>query len=226
MKIEKCKRQNEDGRRPPSGILQFSFFNIQFSFVFVLVALFAGVAAAGKFNRVVSVGDVGKPFAGLTGVDDKPHALDEYLAGGKGVVLLFTCNHCPCAAGYEDRLFTLAREFQPQGVRFVAVSCGTDEADSLSAMKERAAERKFPFPYLHDASQQSGRDYGARVTPEVFVMRPDRTIVYLGAVDDSWNDPEAVKHAYLRDALTALVAGKSPEVGEARARGCAIAYDE
>jgi hypothetical protein len=180
---------------------------------------------AGKFNKAVSVGDVGKSFAGLMGTDDKPHALDEYVAGGKGVVLIFTCNHCPCAAGYEERLFTLAREFQPQGIRFVAVCCGTDAVDSLPAMKVRADERKFPFPYLHDPSQQSARDYGARVTPEVFVLRPDRTIVYLGAVDDSWNDPEQVQHAYLRDALTALAAGQMPEIGEARARGCAIAYD-
>lgn len=187
--------------------------------------LLTSPAHAGKFNKSVSVGDVGKPFAGLVGTDDRPHALDEYLAGGKGVVLIFTCNHCPCAAGYEDRLFTLAREFQPQGVRFVAVCCGTDEVDSLPAMKERAAERKFPFPYLHDPSQQSARDYGARVTPEVFVLRPDRTVVYLGAVDDSWNDPAQVQHAYLHDALTALVAGRMPEIGEARARGCSIAYD-
>lgn len=186
----------------------------------------SNVCLAGKFNRVVSVGYVGKMFVGLMGTDDKPHSLSDYLDQGKGVVLIFTCNHCPCAAGYEDRLFTLAREFQPQGVRFVAVSCGTGETDALPAMKTRAAERKFPFPYLSDPSQQSGRDYGARVTPEVFVMRPDGTIVYLGAVDDSWNDPEQVQHAYLRDALTALVAGKMPEIGEARARGCAIAYDE
>jgi hypothetical protein len=79
---------------------------------------------------------------------------------------------------------------------------------------------------LHDPSQQSGRDYGARVTPEVFVMQPDGKITYLGAVDDSWNDPEQVKHAYLREALTALVAGRMPETTEARPRGCAIAYEE
>ena len=82
----------------------------------------------------------------------------------------------------------IARALHQQSHRaqkpFVAVNCGLDEADALPAMKVRAAERKFPFPYLHDPSQQSGRDYGARVTPEAFVLRPDRTIVYLGAVDD------------------------------------------
>ena len=225
MKIEKCKLQNDRLQRR-FFLLQFSIFIFQFSLVCLAVLLAADVCFAGKFNRVVSVGDVGKPFAELIGVDDKPHSLAEYLDGGKGVVLIFTCNHCPCAAGYEDRLFTLAREFQPKGIRFVAVNCGLDEADALPAMKTRAAERKFPFPYLHDPSQQTGRNYGARVTPEVFVMRPDRKIVYLGAVDDSWNDPETVQHAYLRDALTALVAGKMPEIGEARARGCSITYNE
>lgn len=225
MISDKCKLrfQRLGNRRSGNSHLAFSIYHL---LALLILAITADLSFAGKFNRVVSVGDVGKPFAELIGVDDKQHSLAEYLDGGKGVVLIFTCNHCPCAAGYEDRLFTLAREFQPQGVRFVAVSCGTEEVDSLAAMKERAAERKFPFPYLHDPSQQSGRDYGARVTPEVFVLRPDRTIVYLGAVDDSWNDPEAVKHAYLRDALTSLVAGKTPEIGEARARGCAIAYDE
>lgn len=200
---------------------------------FVLTALvlgisclfFPAVAGAGKFNKAVSAGDVGKPFVNLVGVDDKPHSLTEYLDGGKAVVLVFTCNHCPVAGGYEDRLFALAKEFAPQGVRFVAVSCGLSEVDALPAMKKHAAERKFPFPYLHDPSQQTGRDYGVRVTPEVFVLRPDRTIAYLGTIDDSWNDPDAVKHAYLRDALTAVVAGREPETVETRPRGCPIAYE-
>jgi hypothetical protein len=200
--------------------LEFGFLNLVLAFSLLLPAS----AGAGKFNKVVSPGDVGKPFAGLVGTDDKPHSLEEYLAGGKGVVLIFTCNHCPVAAGYEDRLLALAREFQSQDVRFVAVSCGTAEADALPAMKARAQEKKYPFAYLHDPSQQSGRDYGARVTPEVFVLRPDRTIVYQGTIDDSWNDAEQVKHAYLRDALTALVSGKTPETTETRPRGCPIPY--
>jgi len=182
-------------------------------------------AFAGKFNRAVSVGDVGKPFTGLIGTDDEPHSLAEYLADAKGVVLVFTCNHCPVAAGYEDRLLALAREFQPQQVRFVAVSCSLGEADSLTAMKERAQQKKYPFPYLHDPSQQSGRDYGARVTPEVFVLNAQGRVVYLGAIDDSWNDAENVQHAYLRDALAALVAGRKPETTETRPRGCPIAYE-
>jgi len=196
--------------------------------LFVGFGLFASVASpvfAGKFNRAVSVGDVGKPFTDLIGTDDKPHSLAEYLADAKGVVLVFTCNHCPVAAGYKDRLLALAREFQPQQVRFVAVSCSLGEADSLAAMKERAEQKKYPFPYLHDPSQQSGRDYGARVTPEVFVLNAKGRIVYLGAIDDSWNDAENVQHAYLRDALAALVAGRKLETTETRPRGCPIAYE-
>ena len=184
----------------------------------------AASAEAGKFNKAVSAGDVGKPFTGLVGTDDRPHSLDEYLTGSKGLVLLFTCNHCPVAAGYEERIAALAKKFAPQGVRFVAVSCGLGEADALPAMKERVKEKSFPFPYLHDPSQQTGRDYGARVTPEVFVLKPDRTIIYLGAIDDSWNDADAVKHAYLHDALEAIVAGRAPETVEARPRGCPIDY--
>jgi hypothetical protein len=187
--------------------------------------VFGNLAHAGKFNKAVSVGDVGKPFTGLVGTDDKPHSLAEFC-DGKGVVLVFTCNHCPVASAYEERLLTLARDFQPHGIRFVAVSCGKGEADELPAMKARAAERKYPFAYLYDPSQQTGRDYGARVTPEVYVMRPDRTITYLGTIDDSWNDASQVKHAYLREALTALLAGRDPETTETRPRGCPIPYEE
>src|SRR5262245_55894240 len=125
MKNEKVTMRKENRARPFFFLLPFSIFILHFSFTCLSFGFLADVALAGKFNRAVSVGDVGKPFAGLVGVDDKPHALADYLAGGKGVVLIFTCNHCPCAEGYEERLFSLAKEFQPQGVRFVAVSCGT-----------------------------------------------------------------------------------------------------
>lgn len=192
----------------------------------MFVVALAAPLAAGKFNKAVSAGDVGKPFFNLIGTDEKLHSLDDYLKDGKAVVLLFTCNHCPVAAGYEDRLFAMHKEFAPQGVRFVAISCGLNEADGFEAMKKRAVERKFPFPYLHDPAQETGRDYGARVTPEVFVLKADRTIVYLGTIDDSWNDADAVKHAYLREALTAVVAGRTPETVETRPRGCPIDYVE
>lgn len=192
----------------------------------ICVLEFAAPAAAGKFNKAVSAGDVGKPFFNLIGTDEKLHSLEDYTKDSKAVVLLFTCNHCPIAAGYEDRLFALTKEFAPQGVRFVAISCGLNDADGLEAMKVRVKERKFPFDYLHDPAQDTGRDYGARMTPEVFVLKPDRTIAYLGTIDDSWSDAEAVKHAYLREALTAVVAGRMPETVETRPRGCPIDYQE
>lgn len=220
MQSAKCKFQN--GASGRSGIFQFALFIFHFALVCSLVS----PLHAGKFNKAVSPGDVGKPFAGLMGTNDKPHSLADYLSGGKGVVLLFTCNHCPVASAYEERLLAIAREFEPQGVKFVAVSCGKGEADELPAMKERAAAKKYPFPYLHDPSQQSGRDYGARVTPEVFVMQPNGKIIYLGTVDDSWNDATQVKHRYLRDALEALVAGHEPETQETRPRGCPIPYED
>ena len=191
----------------------------------VLTASLAASSQAGKFNAVVSVGDVAKPFQGLVGTDDRPHALDELARDAKAVVVVFTCNHCPIAASYDERLVRLARDFAPRGVRFVAVSCSLLSGDDLPQMKRRAAEKAYPFPYLHDPSQQTGRDYGAAVTPQTFVLLPGRKIAYMGAIDDSWNDPDAVRHAYLRDALEAILAGREPPAVETRARGCAIQYE-
>lgn len=192
----------------------------------VVVAATSAPAFAGKFNAAVSVGDVAKNWQNLVGTDDKPHSLDDLLRDAKAVVVVFTCNHCPVAAGYEDRLISLAKEFEPRGVRFVAVSCSLLSGDQLPEMKRRAAEKKYPFPYVIDPTQQVGRNYGAAVTPQVFLLRPDRTIAYMGAVDDSWSDPDAVKHAYLKDALEAVAAGRTPATTETRAKGCAIQYED
>jgi peroxiredoxin len=186
--------------------------------------LLAAPAQAGKFNKVLSAGDQAPDFQAVVGTDDKPHSLADWKAA-KLVVVVFTCNHCPIAGAYEERLMLLAKEYHEKGVQFVAVSSSRLEQDDFAAMKKRAAEKNYPFPYLHDASQQVGRSYGASVTPEVFVLKPDRTIGYLGTIDDNWNDPSAVNRRYLRDALDALLAGKEPVRFETRPVGCGIQYE-
>jgi peroxiredoxin len=185
----------------------------------------AEAARAGKFNKVLSAGDAAPDFKNLVGTDDKPHSLADWK-DAKLVVVIFTCNHCPIAGAYEDRILALARQFQERGVRFVAVSSSRLEADGFAEMKKRAAEKKYPFPYLHDATQKVGLSYGARVTPEVFVLKPDRTVGYLGAIDDNWNDEAAVGRPHLREAIEALLDGKEPPRVETRPVGCGIQYED
>lgn len=171
----------------------------------------------------VAIGQQGPAFNGLEGVDGKTHSLDEY-ADAKLVVLVFTCNHCPVAQAYQDRLIELAEDYQGKGVQVVAINVNNMEADKLPAMKERAAEKGFNFPYLYDPSQEIGREYGATVTPHVFVLDQDRKVAYMGSVDDNQN-PDNVTQHYLRDALDALLAGQAPETTSTKQFGCGIKYD-
>jgi peroxiredoxin len=140
------------------------------------------------------------------------------------VVLVFTCNHCPVAVDYEDRLVDLQKDYKSQGVQVVAVNVNTIPPDRLDKMKERAEAKGFNFPYLYDESQEIGRNYGATCTPHVFVLDKSRKIAYMGAIDDS-RKPDNVKDPYLRNALDALLAGKEPPKTVTREFGCSIKYN-
>lgn len=178
---------------------------------------------AGKFNSAVSIGDRAAEFNGIVGVDDKQYSLADYQ-DAKAVVVVFTCNHCPVAVAYEERLVALQQDYRARGVQVIAINVNNGVADRLDKMKERAASRGFNFPYLYDSSQESARNYGAAVTPHVFLLDGDRKIAYMGAVDDSQNSAKVSKH-YLRDAIEAVLAGKQPEVTETRQFGCSVKYD-
>jgi peroxiredoxin len=173
----------------------------------------------------VKIGDSAPSWSGLLGVDGKQHSLDEYRSA-KLVVLVFTCNQCPVAKAYEDRLIAVAKDYQDKGVQLVAVDCNPSPAEQLDKMKQRALEKSFNFPYLHDSvRQQTGHDYGARVTPHVFVLDQQRKVAYVGAVDDNMTSGE-VKTPYLRAALDALLSGKQPPKAETKAFGCGIKYQK
>lgn len=180
-------------------------------------------AADEATQQGVAIGQAAPAWNGLQGVDDKMHSLDEY-ADAKLVVVVFTCNHCPVAQAYQDRLIELAGDYKDQGIQFVAINVNNLQADKLPAMKQRAEEKGFNFPYLYDPSQEIGRAYGATVTPHVFVLDQDRHIAYMGAIDDSQN-PNNVKQQYLRDALDALLAGQTPETATSQQFGCGIQYE-
>lgn len=189
--------------------------------LFASASLQAG-APKGKFNKMLAIGDPAPDFKSLPGTDDKQHSLSDYK-DAKLVVVTFTCNKCPVAVAYEDRLIEFTKKYSDKGVAHVAINVNDVEADRLDKMKERAEKKGFNFDYLFDESQESARAYGATVTPHLFVLDQKRQIAYMGAFDDN-NDPSKVKENYLIDAVEALLAGKKPEVAESQQRGCGINY--
>jgi len=180
-------------------------------------------AQAGKFNKALSVGDAAPAWEGLPGVDGKTNALAD-LKDAKAVVVIFSCNHCPVAQAYEERIQQLTKDFKDRGVKLVAISVSRFPQDDFAKMHAHAKERSFNFPYLQDLSQETGRRYGATNTPQVFVLNAEKKIVYMGAFDDAWDAPDEVKEPYTRLAVEAVLAGKTPEVQETRQVGCTIEY--
>jgi peroxiredoxin len=176
---------------------------------------------AGEYNEVLSIGDAAPAWKDLAGVDGKRHSLAD-LKDKPVVVVVFTCNTCPIATDYEDRIIKFAKQHDDQ-VALVAINSNAVPNDQLDKMKERAEKKEFPFPYLSDDKQETAKAYGAIFTPEFYVLDRDRKVVYMGAMDDS-SDPEAAKVSYLDAAVKATIEGKQPETTETVARGCRIRF--
>jgi peroxiredoxin len=190
----------------------------------VLILLVAAPVFAGEFNDVLSPGDPAPAWVDLPGTDGKKHSLAD-LKAKDVVVVVFTCNSCPAAVDYEDRIlaFTKKHTGPDKKVALVAINVNTLEEDSLPEMVKRAATRKFDFPYLYDETQKIAKLYGATYTPEFFVLNKERRVVYMGAWDDR-DDPKNVKVHYLEDAVAAALKGVRPPTSESLARGCKIRY--
>ncbi len=170
-----------------------------------------------------TIGAPGPAWANLEGTDGKTHSLQD-IADAQVVAVVFTCNKCPVAKAYEDRLVKFAADYKDKGVELVAINVNNDEADKLPAMKERAAEKSFNFAYVYDPSQEIARAYQAAVTPHAFVLDKSRKVIYMGAIDDNMDESAASQH-YLRDAVDAALAGRTPEVTAVKPSGCGIQYE-
>jgi peroxiredoxin len=190
----------------------------------VCVLSLATIGWAGKYNQQLSIGAAAPEWKDLAGTDGKTHSLAD-LADKEVIVICFTCNTCPYAVDYEDRLIALTKRFAAEGGKcaLVAINPNKVKDDLLPAMQERAQAKGFNFPYLHDATQQVAKAYGATYTPEFVVLNKQRKVVYLGAMDDS-PDGKHVTKKYVEDAVAAALAGKLPEVTETPAVGCAVRY--
>lgn len=172
------------------------------------------------------VGDLASDFK-MKNVDGKFVSLADY-PDAKGFVLIFTCNHCPYAVAYEDRIIAVDQKYKKLGFPVIAVNPNDPEvvpADSFEKMQERASEKGFTFPYLFDEGQKVFPVYGATRTPHIYLLhRTDKglKVAYIGAIDDNYQDSSAVEEKYLENAIEALLAGKTPNPDFTRAIGCTI----
>jgi len=146
----------------------------------------------------------------------------------KGFIVVFTCNTCPYAVAYEQRIIELDKKFKPQGYPVIAINPNDPEAskaDSFDKMQQLAKDKKYPFPYLFDAGQRVTDQYGAKHTPHLFLVSKTakgNTIEYVGAID---NDPEGTKTEktkYVEDAIVSLKNNKKPAVTQTKEIGCTV----
>ncbi len=181
---------------------------------------------AATSHSALGLGAKAPPFS-LPATDGRTYALDDF-ADAKVLVVVFTCNHCPYAQACEDRLVRFHADYAARGVRLVAINPNDDRnypEDSFDAMKRRAKEKGFEFPYLRDESQEVARAYDAACTPDVFVFGPDRCLVYNGRIDDSWKDESRVTRRDLREVVDAVLAGRAPSLPEVvPSMGCSIKW--
>ncbi len=168
-------------------------------------------------------GDVATDFS-LKNIDGKMVSLADFK-DAKGYIVIFTCNHCPYAVMYEDRIVALSKKYSTMGYQVVAINPNDPAAapdDSFEGMKVRAKEKGFNFPYLFDDGQKIYPQYGATKTPHVFLLDSKRVVQYIGAIDDNVQDADAVKVKYLENAIIALDKGQSIEPKVTKAVGCTI----
>jgi len=166
------------------------------------------------------------PDFSLPGVDGKTYSLASFK-DAKVLVVLFTCNHCPYVIGSEDRIIKFYNDYAPRGVALVGINSNETEQhplDSFDHMKERAKERNFKFPYIRDESQQVALAYGALRTPHFYVFDADRKLRYTGRMDDNPRNPGKETTHELRDALDAILAGKTPAVPLTNPIGCNVKW--
>lgn len=174
----------------------------------------------------LKIGDKASNFT-LKDVEGNMVSLSDFK-DAKGVVLTFTCNTCPYAIAYQDRLIEIDKKYKELGYPVIAINPNDPEVkpgDSPEAMHERAHEKDFTFPYLFDEGQKVYPEYGATRTPHIYLLENDGgefVVRYIGAIDDNYADASAVEETYLEDAIDALLSGNSPEIAETKAIGCSI----
>ncbi|MFT4031141.1 MAG: thioredoxin family protein [Siphonobacter sp.] len=181
-------------------------------------------------QRGYNIGDAVADFH-LKSTVGKTVSLREYHSE-KGIIVVFTTNHCPFAKAYESRIIALDQKYNPQGFPVLAINPNDPSAyeeDSFDNMKARATSKSYPFPYVFDENQQVAKAFGATRTPQVFVLQRqgERFIVqYIGTIDDNSQDPAGVTKNYVQEAVNNLLQGKPVMLNVTKAVGCAIQWKD
>lgn len=172
------------------------------------------------------IGDAVPPFTLLDteGVEHTMPAVTSYEA----TVVILMCNHCPFVKAWNPRLAQVAKEYAPRGVRFLSINSNDADrypADSFDRMVQFARDQDWPMPYLHDETQDVARALDGEVTPHVFVLDGEHTLVWTGAPDDDPGDEsEDANAGWLREALESVLAGCKPAIERRRLQGCSVKW--
>jgi peroxiredoxin len=198
---------------------------INLVFLIVIVSVITAFTVSNN-KQGYDIGDVATDFK-LENVDGSMVSLSDY-EDAKGFIVIFTCNTCPYAVANEDRIIALDKKYKNKGYPVIAINPNDPAAqpdDTMEKMQAKAKEKGFTFPYLMDKGQKIYPQYGATKTPHTYILqRVDGKYIveYIGAIDDSSRDPEAVKIKYVENAVDALLTGKKPEIKTTKAIGCSI----
>ena len=201
----------------------YLFKNLNMTLFSLILSVLVTVTNVQNSPNGYGIGDVATDFS-LKGVDGKIYSLSNY-PNAKGFIIVFTCNHCPYAVMYEDRINDLAKKYSTQGYILLAINPNDPEVqpkDSYELMMERAKEKLFVFPYLIDEGQKVYPVFGATKTPHVYVLDHNRVVRYIGAIDDNAQDAYSVTEKYLEKAISSLDMGVKPNPEITKAIGCSI----
>ena len=173
-----------------------------------------------------AIGDIAADFS-LPSTQGTEVSMSDY-PDAKGFIVIFTCNHCPYAKMYEQRIMDLDAKYAEQGYPVIAINPNDPEIvpeDGMEEMISRAEEKGYSFPYLWDEKQEVYPVYGATKTPHVYLLNKQEeglVVRYIGAIDDNHRDASDVSKKYVEDAIEAISSGQEIEVTESRAIGCSI----
>lgn len=167
----------------------------------------------------------------LKNVNGKMVSLTDYK-DKEGVIVVFTCNHCPYAKAYESRIMDLDKKFASKGYPVLAINPNDpvkEPSDSYESMQSRAKEMSYSFPYLFDDTQDVAKAFGANRTPHVFLLQNVNgkfKVAYIGAIDDNLDDAAAAQNKYVENAIASLKKGEKPSPEFTKAIGCTIKWKE
>ena len=193
---------------------------------FGLILILGLLSFTKVYNSGYQVGDEATDFK-LKNIDGKMVSLSDYRSA-KGFIVVFTCNHCPYAKKYEDRIIALDKMYKDKGYPVIAINPNdvtVQPQDGFEEMKTRAKEKGFTFPYLVDEGQKIYPIYGATKTPHVYILKKENgknIVKYIGAIDNNYENPNDVSEYYVQDAVNQLLKNETVKTNKTVAIGCTI----